>query len=95
MDSKVIGFKLDDASRANLTARAEQLGIGRNLLAREMVVSALNEEVDVPNAILALHHQVLGLREELALVAEVLLSHAGKVSPDEAKKWADGNIKPT
>jgi len=93
-DSKVIGFKLDDENRAKLEAQAEQLGTKRNFVARDMVLKALNAETDVTGLIIALNHQLFALREEMALVAEALLTHAGKVSPDEAKKWADENIKP-
>ena len=93
-DSKVVGFKLDDENRAKLTGQAKELGISRNLLARDLVLKALNEEQDMWGAILALHQRLHSLREELALIAEVLLSHAGRVEPGEAKKWTDENLKP-
>jgi len=93
-EPEVIGFKLDDENRAKLEAQANQLGTKRNLLARDMVLKALNEGGDITGLVVALNHQLFALREELALVAEALLIHAGKTSPEQAKKWADENIKP-
>ncbi len=93
-ESKTIGFKLDDDSRTKLALQAEQLGVSRNLLARDFVLKALNESADVFGAVVTLNQQMLAMREELALMAEVLLTHAGKVDAEDAKKWADENIKP-
>lgn len=93
-DSELVGFKLDDDNRAKLNAQAREMGLKRNLLARDFVLKALNEQMDLAGAVVTLNQQLFVLREELALVAEVLLSHGGKLTTQEAKKWADENIKP-
>ncbi len=93
-ESKVIGFKLDDENRVKLEAEAEQLGTTRNMLARDMVLKTMNGGGEIAGLVIALNHQLYALREELALVAEALLTHAGKIPPEQAKKWADENIKP-
>ena len=41
-----------------------------------------------------LARQIFELREELALVTEKLLAHAGKISEADAAKWVDTNMKP-
>lgn len=92
--SETVGFKLDKNFRDALATKARQEGKSRNVLARDLVISALVRNDDLDGALLMLNQQLLALREDLALVAEVLLSHAGKTSPDEARKWADENIKP-
>jgi hypothetical protein len=92
--STVIGFKCDADSRAKLDALAKNLGVSRNILARDFVLKALNEPADLFGAVMTLNQQMLALREELALIAEVLLTHAGKVDEEDAKKWTDENIKP-
>ena len=67
----------------------------RNLWARELVTQALNEPAETTSLLISLNQQLFALREELALVAEVLLTHGGQLSEKEAQKWVDENLKPT
>lgn len=91
---KSVVFRLDEANRAALAAQAAQIGIKRNLLARDLVIRSLNERAETEALLIALNQQVFTLREELALVAEVLLTHGGQLSKQEAQKWVDENLKP-
>lgn len=90
-----VAFRLDEANRTQLAAQAAQLGIKRNVLARNLVIRALHEPADTTSLLIALNQQMFALREELALVAEVLLTHGGQLSEKEAQKWVDENLKPT
>jgi hypothetical protein len=44
-------------------------------------------------AVTELDGEIKKLREDVALTAEVLLASAGKVNEDEARAWADENIR--
>lgn len=91
---ELVPFRLDIANRTQLAAQAAQLGIKRNVLARDLVIRALNEPAETTSLLLALNQQVFALREELTLIAEVVLTHGGKLNQKEAQKWVDENLKP-
>jgi hypothetical protein len=93
-DPEVVGFKLDNEHRAKLSGQAEQLGVSRNVLARDYVLRALDEPTELASAVITLNQQMFALREELALVAEALLTHGGKLDHKAAQKWVDENLKP-
>jgi hypothetical protein len=93
-DSGQTGFKLDTQTFSKLWEKAQEAGESHHLIAKAIVTGALNEEVDVVTALVTLNAQMLTLREELALMTEILLTHAGKFSPEQAQKWTDENIKP-
>ena len=89
-----VGFRLDETNRTLLAAQAGQLGVKRNSLARDLVIRALNEPAETTSLLIALNQQIFALREELALVAEVILTHGGKLDQKTAHKWVDENLKP-
>ena len=90
-----VGFRLDEANRTLLAAQAGQLGVKRNSLARDLVIRALNEPAETTSLLIALNQQIFALREELALMAEVILTHGGKLDQKTARKWVDENLKPS
>jgi len=92
--SQHVAFKLDAEHHGKLAAEAKDLGISVNLHARDMLLRTMNEPAEVMAALFTLNQQLFAMREELALMAEVLLSDAGKRTREEAQKWADENIKP-
>ncbi len=87
-------FKLDAATFSKLCERARETGDSHHLAAKRIVTRVLNEDIDVTGALVTMNHQMLALREELALMTEILLARAGKFTPEEAQKWTDENIKP-
>lgn len=85
------------ADRQALLEKAEAEGKRPNLMARDLVVSALHGKgisEDISIEIECLRKDIFDLREELSLVAEVLLAAAGRVSSAEASGWVDKNLKP-
>lgn len=90
-----VNFRLDLANRTRLAEQAASLGIKRNLWARDLVIRALNEPAETTSLLISLNQQVFSLREELALVAEAVLTHGGKLDHKTAQKWVDENLKPT
>ena len=92
-----IGFRLDHDSAKALAERAAQLGVSPHKLSQSLVVAALCEKQKVAElceVVGALAQGMFQLREELALMAEVLLVHGGKMSSDKAQSWVDTNLKP-
>ena len=85
-----IGFRLDPASLCVLAERAKQLGVSPHKLARRYLLEILHEPEEraaLREAVVALHQQVTGTREDIALATEALLASAGKVSDAEARAW--------
>ncbi len=93
----MIGFRLDEESYEMVTKRAEQMGVSPHTYSRATVLNALYEKQEVAalqNSVEELHQKIFALREELALIAEALLTSAGKIADKDAKRWVDENIKP-
>lgn len=84
-----ISFRLDDAMYRLLEAHAAQAQLSPPLLAREFVLSALQERSP--------WHLVIGsirlLRGDVATATEALLANAGKISPKDASEWVDENFR--
>lgn len=94
---KVISFRPDKADRDLLFTRASEQGLSSHQLAHDYVVSILHEQSDgreMEAKIANLEQRIKQLRDELCLVAEVLLNAAGKVSKEQAAEWVDANLKP-
>jgi hypothetical protein len=94
---RVIGFRLSEDEAGELADRASEEGISPHQLAHDLVLASLHESERRAAELRdfqKLQHQVFELREELALVAEVLLSCAGKVETRDAGRWVDQNLKP-
>ena len=87
-------LKVEDAEA--LTERAAEEGQTIHATARDLVTKSLHQvenDQEVIEKVDRLARQVFELREEISLVAEVLLANAGKVSPEEASNWVDSNLK--
>lgn len=84
-----VSFRLDDAMYRLLQAHAEHAQLTPPLLARESVLSALQEQSPW---YLVLESLKL-LRDDVATATEALLAKAGKVSPKEAGLWIDENFR--
>jgi hypothetical protein len=97
--SKVIAFRLGETDLGLLAERASEEGRSICQMAGDLVVAALhhdghNELEPALEHIAKVDERVSELREDLALVTEVLLTNAGKRSADEASSWVDSNLKP-
>ena len=90
-----ISFRLQPDEIHVLAERAARLGVSRHELARHYVVEALaaaEELAAVGAAVSALHHEMLGLRQDLALSVEALLASAGEVSEKQAHTWVEASL---
>ena len=93
----VISFRPDKADSELLFNKAWQQGLSSHQLAHDYVVSILHEQPDgraMEAKIANLEQRIKQLRDELCLVAEVLLNAAGKVTREKAAEWVDANLKP-
>ena len=89
---EVVSFRLDEASRLVLGQRAAALDVSVHELARRYLIEVLQEaeeRVALREAVVALHKEVSGSREDIALAVEALLTSAGKVSDHEAHAWVE------
>lgn len=90
-----IGFRLEAQEIAILSERAEKLGVSPHELARSYVLELLGaseERTALREGVVTLHNVIGLLREDLALSVEALLISAGKVSEEQARKWAEENL---
>jgi hypothetical protein len=88
-------FRLEEDLKL-LNEAVERAGGNRSDFLEKLVIKALHqkeaaepEERDRDS----LKQQIFELREELALVAEVLLHAAGRKTQQEAAEWADKNLE--
>ena len=90
----LISFRLDSEQAESLSSLASEEGLSSHQMAHDLVLKALWQHkrgvVEEPKA---LARQIFELREELALVTEKLLARAGKMSEEEAARWADDNMR--
>ena len=94
-------FRLSKGEFEDLSERAEETGQKPNLLARDWTLKTLypeddpeEKQEDATRSIERLSRQMEELREKLALVAEALLTHGGKMATEQAGKWVDQNLIP-
>ena len=94
---EVISFRLSEDEATDLAERASEESRSPHQMAHDLVLKSLDltgGADQLGEKLQSLQRQMLELREELSLVAEVLLANAGKVTPTEASQWADQNMKP-
>jgi hypothetical protein len=84
----IITFRLDDASAEVLLDRATRLQVSPHALARQY----LREELLAAEERQALRQAVSALRQDVGLVAGVLLTSAGKASDEQARQWVKSNF---
>ena len=97
-----VGFRLEPEFNKALAEEAARLQRSRHLLARDLVVDALMAKETVQDTLEAIgklweevrvmRREVEFLRQDLALATESLLHSAGRITPDEASKWAARNL---
>jgi len=90
-------FRLSAEETELLIERATENGKTRHQMAEDLTKAALKKNDnnhEVIEKIELVQRQIFELREEISLMAEVLLVNAGKKSREEASKWADSNLKP-
>jgi hypothetical protein len=90
---KPISFRPDEEVYQILELRAKELGVSIHELSCHYVTTAIyadSDEEASPESVVAM---LVELREDLALGVESLLASAGKVSAEEARKWADKNLR--
>ena len=88
----VIGFRLDDASREVLGERAAALGVSPHELARRYLIEVLHEPEEraaLREALVVLHKEITGIREDIPLAVEALLTSAGKVTAADARAYVE------
>lgn len=87
---KVLSVRMEDDIYNNLLTESERKGISLSEIVREAVTQYQIRETalaQVENEVRMLREEIATLRRELALVAEVTLSHAGKVPEGQAREW--------
>lgn len=89
-----IGFRLDERSRTVLSEQAAQMNVSPHELARIYVIERLQGNDDAIHAMIyALRGDLLRTREDLATLAEALLTTVGNQDPKTVHKWIDENMK--
>jgi hypothetical protein len=92
-----IGFRLDEQSERILTERARRLQTSPHLLAREYVLEILQqaeERAALREAICELYRAQQQFRSDFAFAVEALLTSAGEISQDEARRWVEKSLTP-
>ncbi len=88
--------RLDERDRQELEARAEKLNTTMGDLVQQYVIAGLRDD-DAKTSIVPILREFMDeireTRRDHALMAEVLLASAGKISREEAHKWAEHNIR--
>ena len=88
--------RLDERDRQELEARAEKLNTTMGDLVQQYVIAGLRDD-DAKTSIVPILREFMDeireTRRDHALMAEVLLASAGKLSREEAHKWAAHNIR--
>lgn len=91
--AKPISFRPDADVYEILEARAGVLGCSIHELACHYLTNALKEEREDDVSTESVVELLNELREDLAVGIESLLASAGKVTVEEARKWADENLR--
>ena len=94
----LISFRLNEEQAQSLATAAAEANLSSHQMAHDLVLKSLWQqktgEDDDSKMARVLARQIFELREELALVTEKLLAHAGKISEADAAQWVDANMKP-
>ena len=92
----VITFRLDESSLRILLDRAARLNVSPHELARhyvEELVHAAEERAMLREAFAQLHENFTAFRRDFAVSVEALLTSAGTVSEEDARKWVTEGLK--
>ncbi len=95
-NSPIVGFRLDTEAHSVLAQRAALLGVSAHELARYFVLAILaegEERNELRESVDSLQTNVEELRQDLAMVVEVLLVTSGKVSESAAREWVKDNLQ--
>ena len=95
--SKTISFRLQAEEEELLSTRAGRFGVSKHDLSRLYVLEMLGQGEErqvLREAVTALNNEISSLRKDVSLSAQALLSSAGKVSEEKARKWAEENLNP-
>lgn len=93
---KIIGFRLDEASRQVLLDRAARLSTSPHELARHYVFEALHvadERALLVQTMQSIDQRLMQLRGDVATATEALLASAGKIPAKEAHQWIEETFK--
>jgi hypothetical protein len=92
-----VGFRLqDETSRRLLMEQAARLKISEHSLARDYVMEMIydhGEREALRETVSLLHREIGELRKDLVVVAEALLTSAGKVKDGDAREWVGENLR--
>ncbi|HOW64832.1 MAG TPA: hypothetical protein P5186_18190 [Candidatus Paceibacterota bacterium] len=91
-----IGFRLDEKCVHVLALRASNLGVSPHSLAKHYVELALQQPetlISIGLALEQLRELNRQMRDDIATTAVALLTAAGDATEDEARAWADQNLK--
>ena len=92
----VISFRLDESSLQILLQRAARLNVSPHELARhyvEELVHETEERAMLREACAQLHENFNAFRRDFAVSVEALLTSAGTVSEEDARKWVTEGLK--
>ena len=92
-----ISFRLDETSIRLLCQRAARLNVSPHELARHYVEEVLQEAEEravVRDAFAQLQENLNHFRRDFAVAVEALLTSAGTVSEEEARKWVSEGLHP-
>lgn len=93
---KVIAFRLSGDALEQAEEAAKLRAININELARETLIAALssgNELHKMALRVTTIEGEISELRHDLAVATQAILVTAGKVSPDDADKFAREKLK--
>jgi|ERR1035438_2220950 hypothetical protein len=96
--SKTVSFRVrkgDEAAIEILAAEAKKRSITIGDLARLWVLDRINDLSEPKNwegAIQSVHSHLMLIRKDMALGFENTLAASGKLSPEEARAWAERNF---
>ena len=88
-----IAFRPEQEIYDQLNAKAEILGMSIHQLACHYVTGMVRGNSGDKAPVEQLPAMMAELREDLAISVEILLSLAGKARPQDARKWADENLR--
>lgn len=102
VDTTRVSFRLSEQAADALGRHAEECGKSHGICARDIVVSALTADDEDRLEIQLIRAELAEIRRELAVVRKlrtdlasavnILLVHAGKLEPDDAREWVNETL---
>ena len=95
-ENKPLSCRLEEKYRQQLEIQAKKLKVKVAVVLRQYAIAGLREEAAKDSIFEVLEEfrdEIRETRRDHALMAEVLLAAAGKLSRNEAQKWAKRNIR--